>query len=113
MLDLPRDEKGRFVSLCVNAETLEQWRDLLADLQGGIADDYRASDDIEDTQPGMQVTFGMEMHGQSWSYQTGDNSYTGGAYGFPVWGTVSLYRDSDPAEIARDAADQIEEQRWQ
>lgn len=39
-------------------------------------------------------------------WQTGDNSFTGGAYGFPYWGTAAVYRDSD---IARQVVDEIAE----
>jgi hypothetical protein len=79
---------------------------LLRALQPTIGDDYRATDDPSDDTPGMCVTIGASPDG-SWSYQTGDNSYSGGAYGHPAWGVVYLYRDSDPAELAGDALDQI------
>lgn len=70
-----------------------------------IADDYRASDDPEDTEPGMQVTVGADSEG--WSYQTGDNSFTGGAYGYADWAVVSIYRDSNPVDIAQDIVNQL------
>ena len=94
-------------------EMIADWTKLLKALQGDIGDDYRCSDDPDDDTPGMCVTFGFtpedEEQDASWSYQTGDNSYTGGAYGHPFWGVVCLYRDSDPAELARDAASEIAE----
>lgn len=94
-------------------EMLPQWEELVKALIPQIADDYRASNDPEDTEPGMCLTVGFTPatieKEASWSYQTGDNSYTGGAYGHPHWGVVSLYRDSDPAEVAADIADQIGE----
>jgi len=81
---------------------------LLTQLKPDIGDDYRASDDPEDSTPGMQVTIGADETG-AWSYQTGDNSYTGGAYGMPYWGVISLYRRSNCRDLARDAVDQIAE----
>lgn len=76
-----------------------------------IGDEYRASEDPDDDTPGMCVTFGANtrMPGESWdwSYQTGDNSYTGGAYGYPHWGVCYLYRDSDVNELAECAAGEI------
>lgn len=85
--------------------TLEiELAELCAELIPIIADDYRADD--SDTVPSMALTVGADDTG-AWGYQTGDNSYSGGAYGFPHWGVVSLYRDSDPAAIARDLVDQI------
>jgi len=86
---------------------VKQWTRLLINLKQSIADEYRASD--EDTAPGMQVTFGLgeDQDGElSWSYQTGDNSYTGGAYGFSAWGVVSLHRRSNCRELAEDAFSQ-------
>lgn len=78
-----------------------------------IGDDYRASDDPDDDIPGMSVTVGATVQSDgslSWSYQTGDNSFTGGAYSHPTWSVVSLYRESDPAEVARECVEQIAEQ---
>jgi len=79
-------------------ETLKKW----------IRDDYRCSDDPDDDTPGMLVTIGASKDG-SWHYQTGDNSYSGGAYGHPAWGLVYLYRDTDSAQAAEDALSEIAE----
>ena len=59
--------------------------------------------------PGESVT-GGEDDSASWSYQTGDNSYSGGAYGHPVWGVVWISADSDPDEVAQEIAADIESQ---
>ena len=87
------------------------WEKLVASLIPQIDDDYRASDDPEDDTPGMCLTIGFKpaaIHKDaSWSYQTGDNSYTGGAYGCPHWAVVSLYRDSVVSEVVDDIASQI------
>lgn len=82
---------------------------LCASLIPDIRDDYRATDDPDDDVPGMMVTVGADESG-AWSYQTGDNSCTGGAYGYPAWGVGYLYRDSDPREVARGMVDEIAEQ---
>lgn len=79
---------------------------LLADLIPEIRDDYRATDDADDDTPGMLVTVGADESG-AWGYQTGDNSYTGGAYGYPAWGVGYLFRDSDPAEVAESIVNEI------
>ena len=90
---------------------IPQWARLLKSLKQTIGDDYRASED-EDT-PGMCVTIGFTPGSEdklcAWSYQTGDNSYTGGAYGHPHWAVVSLYRRSNSRQLAEDCADQIAE----
>lgn len=93
-----------------------EWTRLFKALKQDIGDDYRASEDAEDTLPGMQVTIGFtpadEDNEASWSYQTGDNSYTGGAYGHPHWAVVSLYRRSNSRELAEDCASQLAELMW-
>ena len=94
-----------------------EWTRLFKSLKGDIGDDYRASDDDEDNTPGMSVTIGFtpadEDSEASWSYQTGDNSFTGGAYGHPNWAVISLYRRSNSRELAKDCANQIAELVWQ
>lgn len=79
---------------------------LLKSLKPQIRDDYRAFQD--DEIPGMQVTVGADDDGR-WNYQTGDNIYTGGAYAFPYWGVVGLYRRSNCRELAKDIVSQIAE----
>lgn len=97
------------------AAMVPQWTKLFKSLKQDIGDDYRASED-EDT-PGMCVTIGFtpanDERDASWSYQTGDNSYTGGAYGHPHWAVVSLYRRSNSRELANECAEQIAELAWQ
>jgi hypothetical protein len=79
---------------------------LLVALKKDIADDYRCTDDPDDTTPGMLVTIGASPNG-SWSYQTGDNSFTGGAYGHRHWGLCYLNRRSNSRELAREAINEI------
>lgn len=85
---------------------------LLKALKKEIGDEYRAHE--ESTLPSMQVTVGAEeVDGEiRWNYQTGDNSYTGGAYGFQNWGVVDLHRRSNTKELANDIAEEIFECQW-
>jgi len=83
-------------------------RTLLIALKPDIRDDYRESaDDL----PGMDITIGVDAECVAWNYQTGDNSFTGGAYGYPYWGVGRLYRRSNctelAAQIVADAAEQM------
>ena len=73
---------------------------LLISLKQDIGPDYRAHED--DETPGILVTVGARYRdgGLDWSYQTGDNSYTGGAYGYRHWGVGYLYPRSKSAEVA-------------
>lgn len=93
---------GRTFTLPPRTELLA----ILTELRGKIGDDYRASDDPEDDQPGMCVTVGASPDG-SWHYQTGDNSYSGGAYLHAYWGVGYLYRDSNPEDVADGIIDEI------
>lgn len=90
-----------------------QWTRLFKSLKSQIADEYRCSDDPDDTTPGIQVTIGFTPTSEdkdcSWSYQTGDNSFTGGAYGHAHWAVINLYRRSNSRELAKDAANEIAE----
>jgi len=80
--------------------------DLLENLKPEICDDYRATDDPEDTEPGMQITIASN-DGKDWVYQTGDNSYSGSCYHKRHWGVGYLYRDSDCKGVAAEMVDQV------
>ncbi len=77
---------------------------LLISLKGDIDDDFRASE--MDETPGMQVTVSTDDM-QSWNYQTGDNSYSGGCYGDRHWSVIYLYRKSNCADLAKDAVAEL------
>lgn len=94
-------------------ELAPEWVKLFKSLKADIGDEYRCSDDPDDDKPGMCVTIGFTPETEdgdcSWSYQTGDNSFTGGAYGHQFWAVVYLYRDSNSMELAALAADELAE----
>lgn len=79
---------------------------LFRKLKTHIGDDFRASED--DTAPSMQVTIAWDGK-DKWTYQTGDNSYTGSAYSYKHWAVVSLYRRSNSKLLARDVLQQLDE----
>lgn len=83
-------------------------RMLVAALIQDIGDEYRADClDGDDDVPSMCLTIGADANG--WAYQTGDNSFTGGAYSYATWAVVALYRDSVPGDIATDIARELDE----
>jgi hypothetical protein len=84
------------------AELAELIKACIAD----IDDDCRATDDPDDNEPGMCLTVSTDDAVSCWSFQTGDNSFTGGAYGLPHWAVCYLSRDTDPVETAKEIADQ-------
>lgn len=83
---------------------------LVKNVKSYIADDYRAFE--EDDIPGIQLTVGWNAETGEWDYQTGDNSFTGGAYHYPIWGVVGVYRRSNSLEIARDIRNQLADGVW-
>lgn len=80
---------------------------LVRAVKAQIDDDYRAFED--DDEPGIQLTVGWDADTGDWSYQTGDNSFTGGAYGYPRWAVVGVYRDSNVRDVAREIREQLAE----
>jgi hypothetical protein len=91
---------------------------LVSELQTQIGDEYRAYDceckgarqgrHEEDCLPSMQVTIGADAEG--WGWQSGDNSYTGGAYGYQHWGVGTLTREDDATAFARELLADLEAQ---
>ena len=79
--------------------------------RGAGAADYIDTDN-GDTSPSIDLTIGHSPETGAWSYQTGDNSYTGGAYGHPNWAVTRVYRRSDSRELARDLISQLSELTW-
>ena len=73
------------------------------------ADDYRMD---QDSLPSIDLTIGWDPDDGAWSYQTGDNSFTGGAYGYPIWAVTSVYRRNDSRAVARDLINQLDEGTW-
>ena len=62
-----------------------------------------------DPLPSIDLTIGWDPETGEWSYQTGDNSFTGGAYGYPIWAVTTIYRRRDSRAVARGLIDQLED----
>jgi hypothetical protein len=88
---------------------------LVRSLKPTILDDYRSTNtDPDDTVPSMDLTIGWSPDEDGdWSYQTGDNSFTGGAYCHPIWAVTTIHRRSNSRAVARDLQDQLAEQYYQ
>lgn len=71
--------------------------------------DYIADDEDK---PGIDLTIGVDVETGEWSYQTGDNSYTGGAYGYRDWGVTRVYRSTNSRDCARDLINQVAEHQY-
>jgi hypothetical protein len=82
--------------------TIKELSALIKSIKPEISDEFK---DEEDQLPRIDLTCGINESG-AWSYQTGDNSYTGGAYGYPYWAVVSIYRRSNSRELAKEIREQ-------
>jgi hypothetical protein len=78
---------------------------LIKNIKKDISDEYLAFEG--DDMPGIQLTIGWDADSGNWSYQTGDNSYSGSAYGYPHWAVVGVYRRSNALDLARDIREQL------
>ena len=62
--------------------------------------------------PYVDVTIGCTFNFAegciTWNYQTGDNSFTGGAYGHPEWFNTSLLGRSNCKDLAKDLIEEID-----
>jgi len=56
----------------------------------------RTSDD--DETPGILLTVGWDPDSGNWDWQSGDNSFQGAAYGYPVWAVVDIRADTDTSD---------------
>ena len=78
-------------------------------VQADIDDDCRA--DPDDDEPGIYLMIGADYDADEGkyrlSYQTGDPSFMGGAYLCTYRAGAGVYRDSDPADVAREIAREI------
>ena len=95
-----------------NLPLVKDLRRLFIELKKQIGDDYRCTLDDGQGPPSMDVTIGWTPETGSYAFQTGDNSYTGGAYGHPYWAVVYLDRRSNSTEMAREVRGQLDELVW-
>lgn len=89
--------------------TREAMVNLVENVKAHICDEYRAFD--EDETPGIQLTVGTNKKQDDWDYQTGDNSFSGGAYRFPFWAVIGVYEDTSPKEAAAEIFGQFNDLR--
>ena len=91
--------------------TIKELSALVRAVKKNISDEYRAFEDSD--VPGIQLTIGWNPEDGEWSFQTGDNSFTGGAYGHSIWAVQGVYRRSNSREVARDLIAELDEQNWE
>ena len=57
----------------------------------------------------LDITFATNDAGDTWAFQTGDNSYTGACYSLPHWATFTIMIDTDPLDVYEDITSQLVE----
>ncbi len=85
--------------------TIKELAKLITSIKPGIDDSY--VEEPGDT-PSIQITVGWTP-GESWGYQTGDNSLMGGAYLHPMWAVGYITRRCNARELAKELIDQLKE----
>ena len=90
--------------------TIEELYQLCRSVKIDISDEYRAYP--EEDVSGIQLTIGWNPDNGGWSYQTGDNSFTGSAYHYPIWAVRGIYRDTNCRDIARALQNELDEQTY-
>ena len=91
---MPTEVKG--------APTIAELAALIRAIKPDICDDY--VEEVGDI-PSIMLTIGADENG--WSYQTGDNSYTGGAYSYARWGVGYVTRRRNSRDLAREILDDL------
>jgi len=79
------------------------------DVNGELCDSCKNGDCCEYVCSAMQLTIACNNDGTEWSYQTGDNSYTGGCYSLPHWAVGLVSHDCNRRQIMEDLIDQLED----
>ena len=90
----------------VKYPTIKELFAIIQAVKAEISDDFLAFE--EDDKPGIKLTIGFNPKNGLWNFQTGDNSFTGNAYGYPDWAVVGVYRNSNCRELAKDIIDQLQ-----
>jgi hypothetical protein len=100
-------ENSMYISVNVRDDLIKLINLNLSDWQSYLDVMSDVADTDEDECNFNDLTVGLSENGQEWSYQTGDNSFTGGAYSFPHWAVVSFSKDTTPKELIDDLLQNI------
>lgn len=100
--------RQEFYSLLVALKKNEDWSSLRQDFYN-----FDPTDPTPYIYLTIGCTFDFEEGCITWNYQTGDNSFTGGAYGHPEWFNTSLYSRSNCKILAEDLIEEIAERIYE
>ena len=76
--------------------------------------DWSVDPNFDDIREGCETTFQITLgfDGSGYALQTGDNSFTGSAYGFKNWSVDYLSKHSNCLSLAKDILRQARELCW-
>jgi hypothetical protein len=57
----------------------------------------------------LELTIACDDSGQTWNFQTGDNSYMGACYGLSNWAIATIDFETEARGLSADIIDQLEE----
>ena len=67
------------------------------------------NEDVDSDEGWGTLTIGFDDDNEEWSYQTGDNNYTGGAYGFHNWLVVNFSTECTVEEVLERLCEEYQE----
>lgn len=76
-------------------------------IKPNIRDEYKEDGD---SLPSICLTVGFSPDSGRWDWQSGDNSFSGGAYLHRYWGVRQVYRRSNSRQLAKEIIDEIASQ---
>ncbi len=104
--------KREIRELLISIKKDQDWKQLRADFSDDetphIQVTIGCTFDYDKGEVPCQFTISKKSLGLRWNYQTGDNSYTGGAYGHPEWFIVYLTSRTNCSNEAKDIISEIE-----
>lgn len=62
------------------------------------------------TKEGLDFTIGWNPKSRAYGWQTGDNSYSGAAYFYPIWAVGTIYPRTNSRKLAKELINQLLEQ---
>ena len=77
---------------------------VLKDYKSNIDDDMK---DSPDDLPSIQITIATNKDAQEFGFQSGDNSFSGACYHYPIWHTDYLYRRSNCKSLANNMINEL------
>jgi hypothetical protein len=77
---------------------------ILKDYKSNIDDDMK---DHADELPSIQITIATNDDAQEFGFQSGDNSFSGACYHYPIWHTDYLFRRSNCKKLASNMINEL------